>query len=146
MWVFGIVAVVSLSAFWFFIEHTRRPEPLPSPHRPSINRFILLSQEGGHEKEWHVSGEIAFLIGKSTADKEADIDLGDTQFSEYISNEHAVINYSEGCWYIEDIGSLNGVGLRKKSEEHIFRLRACVPYRVDIGDVIYISKAKLLLL
>jgi len=119
---------------------------IPDIHIASISCFVLLSTEGGFEKEWHVPGATSFLIGKGTVSNEVDMELGDTHFCEYISTEHAVLNFIAGCWYIEDLDSLNGVGIRKKGEEFALRLKPGVPQKVDIGDVIYISKAKIMVM
>jgi len=142
----SIILILVILVTTILIVEYRKSRRRYSAHSPSplINRFILMGQEGIYEKEWHVSGDTSFLIGKSTAKSEVDIDLGDTHFSDYVSSEHAVINYVYGHWYIEDIDSVSGVGLKRKGEEHIYRLKPGVSYEMTIGDVIYISKAKLL--
>jgi pSer/pThr/pTyr-binding forkhead associated (FHA) protein len=83
------------------------------------------------------------LVGKGTAANTVDIELGDTQYCEFVSNEHAVLNHIDGIWYVEDLGSLNGVGLKKRSGEYTLRLKPEVAYKIDEGDIIYISKAKI---
>ena len=103
-----------------------------------------MTPDGGREKEWLCQGVTSFLIGKSTTTSTVDIELGDTHYGEYIAAEHAVLNQMDGIWYIEDLGSVNGVGLRKRGEEYTLRLKPMVSYKVDEGDVIYISKAKIL--
>ncbi len=144
----GTVAVALLVLVWILLEYrygTRQKKTgyRELPEEP-ITRFVLMNTEGGREKEWHVAGNKSFLIGKSTVKKEVDIELGDTQYCEYISNEHAVLNYADGYWYIEDLGSKNGVGIRKQGEEYALRLKPEVLYKVAVGDIIYISKAKII--
>jgi len=111
----------------------------------AITRLILMSPDGDREKEWHSEGVTSFLIGKGTVNQTVDIELGDTHYADYIANEHAVLNQVNGIWYIEDLGnSINGVGIRKRGEEYALRLKPSVSYKVDEGDILYISKAKIL--
>ena len=111
-----------------------------------ITRFVLMSENGAREKEWYVSGANGFLIGKGTAGGEVDIELGDTQYSDYVSREHAVLNFVKGFWYIEDLSSKSGVGLKKKGKDFALRLKPEVLYKVDVGDVIYISKVRIMVM
>ncbi|WP_058486181.1 FHA domain-containing protein [Defluviitalea phaphyphila] len=139
----GTMAIGILCIMWFAIEYRLRKQEVLQ-YNSNIKKLILMDGDGSREKEWYFEGAVSFLIGKSTPTTEVDIELGDTRYSEYISNEHAVMNYSNGFWYIEDLESLNGVGLKKKGEQFVFRLKPFTPYKVDKGDIIYISKAKLL--
>lgn len=110
----------------------------------NVKRFILITQNGEQEKEWHCEGVRSFLIGKSTANHTVDMDLSDSYYMDYISPAHAVLNYSQGYWYIEDLNSKNGVGIKKRGEEYALRLKPMTSYKVEQGDIIYISKVKLL--
>ena len=123
--------------------HFRRRVISP-PDDSSVKRLILMSPDGEREKEWHCEGMTSFLIGKGRIDKNVDIELGDTHFKDYISSEHAVLNQLDGTWYVEDLGSVNGVGIRKKGEEYTLRLKPSVAYKISEGDILYISKAKIL--
>lgn len=144
--VIGTISLVLISLIWFLFEHNKgktyvQKQPVVET---KIKRFILITRDGEREMEWHCEGVSSFLIGKSTAKQEVDIDLSEIHFCEYISNEHAILNYSNGYWYIEDLNSFNGVGIKKKGEEYALRLKPAVSYKIDEGDIIYISKAKLL--
>lgn len=144
--VLGLAALIlAIAIFRIIIQMINRPKTITYP--PSqISRFVLMDQDGGYEKEWHISGGNSFLIGKNTAENEVDIDLGDTRYSEFVSPEHAFINHVHGSWHIEDNDSESGVGLKRKGEDYIYSLKSGVPYSFNAGDVIYISKAKLLVL
>jgi len=111
-----------------------------------ITKFTLLGLEGGSDKEWHITGTTSFLIGKATANRDVDIELGDIHHADYVSNEHAILNLSMGYWYIEDLESKHGVGIRRKGAEYSFRLKPYEPYKIDVGDIIYISKIKIAVL
>jgi len=148
-WWFVLPIIGVLLVVWISIEHrnySERKKRRVVYQNSTITCFALISQEGGREKEWFVSGAVSFLIGRSTADTEVDIELGDTHYSSYVSDEHAVINLIAGSWYVEDMDSGNGVGLRRKHDECVYRLKPGQQYEIDIGDVIYISKAKILVI
>lgn len=143
--VVGTIASILVIFIWLFFEYHRVKYVVPTEiEELPIKKFILLTREGEREKEWSCEGTTSFLIGKGTTLEEVDIELGDTHYSEYISNQHAVLNYSNMYWYIEDLNSFNGVGLKKKGEDYALKLKPLTAYKVDEGDIIYISKAKLL--
>ena len=140
--VIGTTTILLLFILWFYYErkHIKQQNTL---YQSNIKKFVLITRDGEKEKEWYCEGVRSFLIGKSTIDNEVDIDLADTYYMEYISPNHAVLNYAEGYWYIEDLNSKNGVGIKKRGEEYALRLKPMTSYKIDEGDVIYISKAKL---
>lgn len=139
----GTIIVILIAVICLLFEY-KRQRARSVKYESSIKRFVLITRDGDKEKEWHCEGMTSLLIGKGTAKREVDIELGDTHYSEYISNEHAVMNYYGGYWYIEDLNSRNGVGIKKKGEEYALRLKPLVSYKIDEGDIIYISKAKIL--
>lgn len=141
--VVGTVSAILLALIWLIFEYRNKAVVIKN-HESNITKFVLITKDGEYEKEWHNEGMNSFLIGKGTVLNEVDIELGDHPYSEYISNEHAVLNYSEGFWYIEDLESQNGVGLKKQGEEYSLKLKPLTSYKIDEGDIIYISKAKIL--
>ena len=147
-WIVVVTIMGTLLLLWVVIEYKNKIPAREEPQYPQspISCFSLISEAGGREKEWYVSGATSFLVGKSTADTEVDIELGDTQYSTYVSCEHAAINLVTGCWYIEDLDSENGVGIRRRNDEYVYRLKPGNSYEIDVGDVIYISKAKILVM
>jgi len=143
-WV-GTIAIVGVLLIWLAVEYYKsRNRHVVIDIETPIRRFVLMTNNGDREKEWCCEGVKSFLIGKSTANTEVDIELDDNHYSEYISDEHAVLNHSSGFWYIEDLDSQNGVGIKKKGEKYALRLKPMVAYKIDEGDIIYISKAKIL--
>ena len=138
----GTAVIILLLVLWFYYER-RNIQKQNVLYQSNIKKFVLITRDGEKEKEWYCEGVNSFLIGKSTIDHEVDIDLADTYYAEYISPNHAVLNYAEGYWYIEDLNSKNGVGIKKKGEEYALRLKPMTSYKIDEGDMIYISKAKL---
>ncbi len=140
----GTIVFILVALIWLLFEYRSGKSVAFERYESPIRKFILITRDGEREKEWYCEGMSSFLIGKGTTLQDVDIELGDSQYNDYISNEHAVLNYSDGYWYIEDLNSFNGVGIKKKGEEYAFRLKPLVSYKVDEGDLIYIAKAKLL--
>jgi hypothetical protein len=144
----GIAILALLLLGWLVIEYRHYKNSTfifkrRNNSNDSITKLVLLGLEGGSDKEWHTPNATSFLIGKGTANREVDIELGDIHHCDYVSNEHAILNLSMGIWYIEDLGSKHGVGIRRKGAEYSFRLKPFTPYKIDVGDIIYISKIKI---
>lgn len=110
-----------------------------------INQLILVDEDGNYKKEWNINGKISLLIGKNTKNNEVDIDLANTDYSYLISKQHAVLNFATNNWYIEDIGSSNGVGIKKLNDNVKRKLFKDVPYKLDSGDTIYIANTQLII-
>ena len=109
-----------------------------------IQRLILLDEEGKPIKSWDLQGKISLIIGKAGRDQELDIDLSDCEYSSFIDFQHAVLNFCLDQWYVEDLGSQNGVKVGKVEDGECYRVihRPC---KVVAGDVLYIANTKLLL-
>lgn len=109
-----------------------------------IQRLLLLDEDGKPIKSWDLQGRVSLIIGKAGQDRELDIDLADCEYSSFIDFQHAVLNFCMDQWYVEDLGSQNGVKVRKVEDGECYKIihRPC---RVVAGDVLYIANTKLLL-
>lgn len=109
-----------------------------------IQRLLLLDESGKPIKSWDLQGKISLIIGKAGQNQELDIDLSDCEYSSFIDFQHAVLNFCLDQWYVEDLGSQNGVKVRKVEDGECYKIihRPC---RVVAGDVLYIANTKLLL-
>ncbi|MFF2093629.1 FHA domain-containing protein [Paenibacillus sp. NPDC058174] len=141
MWAAAIAALTALLIFLGvkLIKRNgmkRKTEP--------IAKLVLLDEEGERMKEWYINGETSLLIGKSSGRSEVDIDLSDAEYASIISPQHAVLNYAKGSWYVEDLDSRNGVGLRKFNRSAVTRLDNEQPYKLDAGDMLLIANTRLL--
>lgn len=116
-------------------------EIMPEAERiQGIQRLILLDEEGKPIKSWDLQGKISLIIGKAGRDQELDIDLSDCEYSSFIDFQHAVLNFCLDQWYVEDLGSQNGVKVGKVEDGECYRVihRPC---KVVAGDVLYIANA-----
>ena len=108
-------------------------EIMPEAERiQGIQRLILLDEEGKPIKSWDLQGKISLIIGKAC------------EYSSFIDFQHAVLNFCLDQWYVEDLGSQNGVKVGKVEDGECYRVihRPC---KVVAGDVLYIANTKLLL-
>ncbi|PUA39413.1 FHA domain-containing protein [Paenibacillus elgii] len=110
----------------------------------AITKLALLGDDGERIKEWYIHGETSLLIGRSSSDLEVQIDLSGTEYAALVSKQHAVLNYASGNWYIEDLDSSNGVGIKKRGESGKRLLNGDEPEQVHSGDTIYIANTRLL--
>lgn len=109
-----------------------------------IHELILLNEDEKPVRSWNLTGRIAVIIGRTYKDMEVDVDLSDCEYSALISVQHAVMNYCLDSWYIEDLGSQNGIQIKKADDGRCYQVAASRPCKISAGDVIYIAKTKLL--
>ncbi|WP_155591535.1 FHA domain-containing protein [Lysinibacillus cavernae] len=112
--------------------------------KKDISKLVLLNERGVEIDEWELGDQISLLIGKSSAEHKADIDLSGTEYESLVNYEHAVLNCVAGIWYVEDIDSVNGVGLKKANKRVKNRLQHEIPYPLGNGDTIYIANTRIL--
>lgn len=108
----------------------------------SITELALLNDEGQPVAFWTMYGKSSLVIGLDTGENQVDVNLIHTAYASMLDVEHAVLNYSGGKWYVEDLGSHNGVSVLK-SDGKLYKLTAAKPCLVEKGDVLYVSLAKL---
>ena len=56
-------------------------------------------------------------------EEDIDIDLSDTYFSGTVSDIHAILNYVDGFWYIEDMQSKNGTQIKGCLENKLYNIK-----------------------
>ena len=85
----------------------------PPADDTAIRQLILLDDQNKPIKSWDLSGKIAVVIGKGMTRKRFDVDLEDCEYSTFIDPQHAALNFCQNFWYIEDLGSQNGIQIRR---------------------------------
>lgn len=106
--------------------------------------LILLDENDKPVKSWDLTGQTSMIVGRKNKDEEVDVDLSNCEYSALIDIQHAVLNFCLDSWYLEDLDSHNGVKIRKIEDGVCYRLTQNRPCRIMPGDVIYISRTKLL--
>ena len=109
-----------------------------------IERLILLDEQNKPVKSWDMAGRTAMLIGRSGGEEDVDVDLEDCTYSSFIDFLHAVLNFAQDEWYVEDLGSQNGIKIRKVVDGECYKVMGR-PCRVEAGDILYIANTRLLL-
>lgn len=111
--------------------------------RQGIQELLLLDEEGNEISAWHIGGKISVLIGRDEHKENVDINLQNTEYGGMVDRQHAVLNYVGGQWYIEDLGSRNGVRIRKAEDERIYQVSKEHLCKVNAGDIIFIGNTVL---
>ena len=72
-----------------------------------------------------------------------DINLQNTEYGGMADRQHAVLNYAAGQWYIEDLGSRNGVRIQDAKDGKVYQVSREHPCRINTGDIIFIGNTRL---
>ena len=88
-----------------------------------LSELVLLSEEDTVVKTWNIVGKNSLVIGKKNSEEDIDIDLSDTYFSGTVSDVHAILNYVDGSWYIEDMQSKNGTQIKGFLEDKLYNIK-----------------------
>ena len=113
-----------------------------------INRLSLLNENDGIIRSWNVLGKVSLLIGRDERNNRennemhVDINLSGIKYAAQVSSQHAVLNWADGGWYIEDISEGNGIEIQKNTGKRI-RLSDDTASRLEYGDIIYIGSTRL---
>ena len=152
LWISAVAAIVCF--FLAFLDQQNRKKGLKErlegldtyPDVPEmVTELVLLSEEDTELMVWNLYGRVSVLIGRDVKDSEADIDLGQGPYAGMVDPEHAVLNYSSGSWYAEDLGSRNGLSVKKSADGKIYRLSPDTPCRLEKGDCLHVGMNRLLL-
>lgn len=108
-----------------------------------IDKIILLNKNGDEVSSWDLYGKTSVVIGKDFGENRVDIDLSKNPYAAMIDIEHAVLNYAEGNWYVEDLDSRNGISIQKTGQSKSYKLSATQPCRLDLGDIIFVGMCQL---
>lgn len=110
-----------------------------------ITEIVLLSEEDTELLTWDLYGKTAMVIGRDVKENQVDIDLGRSPYASMVEIEHAVLNFSGGNWYVEDLGSSNGISVKKEEDGRTYKLSSDTPCRLERGDCLYIGLNRLIL-
>ena len=108
-----------------------------------VSKISLIDKTGEIIFSWELYGKISMIIGKDIGENFVDIDLSRSPYAAMVDVEHAVLNYSDGSWYIEDLDSKNGVAIKKVGQKKSYKLSATEPCKLDFGDIIFIGNCQL---
>ena len=146
-----IICSISVILFFIFIykflkkdryEKFKIVEESYNPLKNQIMELALLNEENIPIAFWKMYGKSSMVIGLDVGENKVDVNLLNTTYASTIDVEHAVLNYANDKWYIEDLGTKNGTSIVKKDKKK-YALTIGKPCLVEKGDIIYISLTKL---
>ena len=108
--------------------------------KSKISKIQLLNEQEIVVKEWYIRDERGLLIGKNFQNQLVDIDLSDADYAVLIEKQHAVLNCVKGKWFLEDLDSRNGTGIKTVGMSQARRLKNEEVLLVHPGDRIYVGK------
>ncbi|WXR61491.1 FHA domain-containing protein [Peptostreptococcaceae bacterium AGR-M142] len=109
-----------------------------------IRQISLLNEENQIIKQWDILDETSLVIGRNKGEVEVDINLDECINSSLIDIEHAVLNYANKRWYIEDLYSKNGVRIQK-DDDYLYKISKDKPCILDKEDILHIGNTRLLI-
>lgn len=109
----------------------------------NITHLILKNESGYDIRTWVIGKQNSLIIGKTSRIR-VDVDLTSTAYSSLISKQHAILNRTDSGWYLEDLGSRNGTGVKRYSDNRKIKI-GNAPVKVQSGDIIYIATTAILL-
>ena len=140
------LALLGVTTFLFFLlamtdrEATDKTEER-GESRNGISEIHLLSEEGDITDTWDIYGKTSIVFGRDEGENQVDVDLRNTDYAGTVDREHAVMNFSGGSWYIEDLDSENGTRIRRNGEDRAYRISSREPCRVEKNDTVYLGLA-----
>lgn len=112
-------------------------------NRIPATKVVLINEEGRPLMDWSLERKTSLIIGKNSDKEPVDIDLSGSAVAQMISKQHAVLNYTEAGWYIDDIDSKNGTRVKKATQNSIMDVKLVGAIEIEAGDIIYIANTML---
>lgn len=143
---FGIILWIIIIAIISFILYCLYEDrKISMIDNTIISKVQLINEDEKMIEEWDLTGKVSVVIGRNTSEEKVDIDLSKSIYSTAIDINHAVLNYAEGNWFVEDLSYDNEVIIQKLEDNKKYNIVKGSPCTLNKGDIIYISKVKLLL-
>lgn len=102
--------------------------------------FVIMKNEGKQIKNISSQGYCSLFILK----KENDVVIETIEAVDSSITNFAVLNKVEDDWYIEVLSGKYPVGLKKRNDTIVYKLKDTIPYKLSEGDIIYINTNKIL--
>lgn len=114
-----------------------------SPNTVADSARLVAKQVGSSVSEFSLDGS-NIIVGRFDPDSgPVDIDLEGFSGDETISRHHAEIYCEQGQWKVQDLGSTNGVFI-KRSGQRRFEARVVIPEILTSGDEVAFGKIRFL--
>lgn len=139
----GILVTIGIQFFLLAIMDAagKKQSKYRPVRRKEISEILLLGEENNITAVWDIYGKTSIVFGKEAKENQIDINLKNTDYAGTVDGEHAVMNYSNGNWYIEDLESENGTRIQRGGEGEKYRVSSREPCKVEKNDIIYLGLA-----
>ena len=128
----------------WFADYARYRRPREhGTGKTEISQILLLGEDNNITDTWDIYRKTSIVFGRDEGENQVDINLKNTDYAGTVDGEHAVMNYSGGSWYIEDLDSENGTRIQRNGEDKPYRVSSREPCKVEKGDIIYLGLAPL---
>lgn len=134
-----IMAICAVIFYILFLRDKRGYQEYGLTQDRSISEIKLLNDEDEEIATWDIFGKVSIVFGKQAKDNYVDIDLRNTIYAGTVDKEHAVMNYYNGDWYIEDLDSANGVKIEKSEDGGVYRVSSKEACKIERNDKIWIG-------
>ncbi len=140
----GAVGAVSLLFIYADMNQRHKRRDGYDTGKTEISEILLLGEDNNITDTWDIYRKTSIVFGKDAGENQVDINLKNTDYAGTVDGEHAVMNYSNGRWYIEDLDSENGTRIRRNGVDKPYRVSSREPCKVEKGDIIYLGLAPLM--
>lgn len=137
--------VISVIALWGIVIVLAAVHIVEFRKKRGRIKAVVLDGQGGVRDEYELGKQRELLIGKSTPANLVNIDFSDSAYAGSIQEEHASLIRYGTYWYVCAKAENGMVGLRQSGGETVYKLRRNIPYRIQCGDIIYISYEKIMI-
>lgn len=98
----------------WFADYARYRRPREhGTGKTEISQILLLGEDNNITDTWDIYRKTSIVFGRDEGENQVDINLKNTDYAGTVDGEHAVMNYSGGSWYIEDLDSENGTRIQR---------------------------------
>lgn len=134
--VFFAVCIFAVIAFLFY-EYVKRENTSP------FEMLLIINSEGKIKKEVLLQEKHSFLITGAKNGRDVLVEsIQDPDSDRYL---YGVCNLVSGYWYLEVLSAGRPIGLKRGTENVIYRLKEGMLYQLTAADVIYADTCKIVM-
>ncbi len=137
----ALIGLVLLCAVVLLFRDRSGENRIPGGKKAPMSELLLLNEQMDVSAVWDIYGRTSIVLGKDEGENQVDVSLKNTDYAGTVDREHAVMNYCNGEWYIEDLDSENGTRIQRGGEGKKYRVSSREPCKITRGDVIYVGLA-----
>lgn len=141
----NLFMVVSMIALWVMVTGLTGIHIAEYLKRRTRMRAVVLDGRGEARDEYELGKQKELLIGKSAPANLVNIDFSDSAYAASIEEDHASLVRNGAYWYVCARAKNGMVGLKQKGGDTVYKLQKGILYRVQRGDMIYISYEKIVI-